>query len=103
MTRDICKKYRLHAIWETQQDLENRVPSLSPGLCMAQQTFIYQHLLFHHYELLSSPLKSQTTIPQHFLLSLAEDSTEGGGFSHFGYSVLSLPCVQVIKTLIFSC
>ena len=39
---------------------------------------------------------------QHALSSLAEDGTEGQGFSHFGKlfsSLRTLPCVQVIKLL----
>ena len=61
----ICKEYGLRLVGETPQSLEIRVHSESHCLHMAQQAFIYQTFTFPSLcELPSSPLKSQTTIPQ---------------------------------------
>ena len=40
--RDLCKEHGLGCGWETHQDLEIRVHSVSHCLCTAQQTFIDQ-------------------------------------------------------------
>ena len=54
--------------------VEMRVHLMSYCLCVAQQTFVYQILVFPSpCELPSSPLKSQTTTRNILFLSLAKD------------------------------